>query len=484
MRTLSFSFLFICLLFSSTVFSQWDKYPTFDVYITMMEKFGTDYPELCRIIEIGESVQGRKLLIAKVSDNAGTHEKEPGFLYLAAIHGDETLGYILMLHLIDYLLSNYGTDTLVTKLVDNIEIFIDPLVNPDGTYNSGNSTVTGARRYNANNVDLCRNFPGMPGGGPTPIPEKETEALMDFAKAQHLILSADLHSGSEMIIYPSRVFENCSTACVDNSWFNHICTEYSEIAFNASNGTYNLSVIPDSTIYSVVNGNWTYFALQYLHCRSIMLELSTQKLLPESQLSRYWDYNYKALLRYVEQALYGIQGTVTDSITGEPLNAKVFVENHDKDSSIVYSLLPHGDYYRPIFQGTYDVTFSADGYKSKTIKAVQIQNNEVIVLDVKLTKGSTGVFNKTENNVVLTVNNCNGFVRITYNSEFVNNMEISIVDVSGKVIRNVSTEKGNRNRTIVWNGLDNNGHIVSNGCYVIRVENKENIITKRFIFSR
>ena len=72
---------------------------------------------------------------------------------------NETLGFILLQRLADYLLTNYGIDSLVTELVDNVEIWLCPLANPDGTYQNDNSTISSARRYNANMVDLNRNFP-------------------------------------------------------------------------------------------------------------------------------------------------------------------------------------------------------------------------------------------------------------------------------------------------------------------------------------
>ncbi len=51
-------------------------------------------------------------------------------MYSATMHGDETTGYILMLRLIDYLLSNYGADPQVTNILDNMEVWIYPLANP------------------------------------------------------------------------------------------------------------------------------------------------------------------------------------------------------------------------------------------------------------------------------------------------------------------------------------------------------------------
>ncbi|MCK7536337.1 MAG: hypothetical protein MZV63_37830 [Marinilabiliales bacterium] len=83
---------------------------------------------------------------------------EPEVFYTSTIHGDETAGFILMLRLADYLLKNYNTDSRVKDLVDNLEIWINPLANPDGTYRSGNYIISPVR-FNANGYDLNRNFP-------------------------------------------------------------------------------------------------------------------------------------------------------------------------------------------------------------------------------------------------------------------------------------------------------------------------------------
>ncbi len=123
-----------------------------------MEQFAGEYHELCTVIEIGENVKGRKLLVAKISDNVETDENEPEFFNTGTIHGDETAGYILLLRMTEYLLDNYGKDDRVTRIVDSIEMFISPLCNPDGTFQNDNSTVQGARRTNASGVDLNRNY--------------------------------------------------------------------------------------------------------------------------------------------------------------------------------------------------------------------------------------------------------------------------------------------------------------------------------------
>ena len=74
------------------------------------------------------------------------------------MHGDELTGYVLMLRFIDDILNNYNTNSRITYLVNEIDIWINPLANPDGAYAGGNSNVWGATRSNANFIDLNRNF--------------------------------------------------------------------------------------------------------------------------------------------------------------------------------------------------------------------------------------------------------------------------------------------------------------------------------------
>ena len=110
---------------------EWDYYPTYDAYITMMNQFAAQYPTLCKIVNVGTTVQGRAILFAVISDNVAVHEGEPQFQYSSSMHGNEVTGYVLMLRLINHLLTNYGTDPKVTAMVNNMEIWINPLANPE-----------------------------------------------------------------------------------------------------------------------------------------------------------------------------------------------------------------------------------------------------------------------------------------------------------------------------------------------------------------
>ena len=129
--------------------SSWDYYPTYSQYVSIMQSFADSFPSICKLHNIGTLNSGHEILIAQISDNVGLPENEPSFLYTSSMHGNELTGYVLMLRLIDELLHGYGTSSQYTNLINEVDIWINPLANPDGAYAAGDHTVNGATRYNA-----------------------------------------------------------------------------------------------------------------------------------------------------------------------------------------------------------------------------------------------------------------------------------------------------------------------------------------------
>ena len=398
--------------------TEWDFYPTYEGYIDMMNQFAADYPGLCTIFSIGNSVQGRELLMAKISDNVNIVENEPRFLYTSSIHGDETTAYVLMLRLIDYLLSNYGTDDRITALVDGMEIWINPLANPDGTYASGNSSVSGARRYNANWVDLNRNYPD-PQAGPHPDGnawQAETEAFMAMAEEHRFVAGANFHGGEEVCNYP---WDTWSHLAADDDWWVYVCREYADTAQAHSPPGYltalNNGITNGYAWYQITGGRQDY--MNYFHqCREFTMEISNTKLMPPAQLPNYWEYNYRSFLNYMEQATFGIRGTVKDSVTNWPILAEVKIIGHEMDSSWVYSDLPNGNYHRLVEEGTYSVSYKAEGYFPKNKTNVQVTRKNATVVNVKLiASGVGGIENNPVSKAIRTFPNpvTGGWLRIS-----------------------------------------------------------------------
>ena len=365
--------------------NNWDYYPTYEEYVDMMIAFADSFPDICKLHHLGTLNSGREILIVQISDNVGQKENEPSFLYTSSMHGDELAGYILSLRLIDYILNGYDNNPRLTELVNEIDIWINPLANPDGAYYGGNQDVWSATRYNANWNDLNRNYPDPedgqhPDGNPW---QDETVIFMGLADTVNFTISANMHGGAEVCNYP---WDTWSILTADDSWWQYVSHEYADSCqINSGNGYFNYlnDGITNGWDWYEIDGGRQDYMNYFRYCREFTLELSDDKTPDTWDLPTLWDANYPSLLNYMEQSLYGIRGIVTDSITGVPLKAKIEITGHDLDSSHVYSNLPIGNYHRHIFQGNYNLTFSKSGYYSKTINAT-ILNNDIIIEDVQL----------------------------------------------------------------------------------------------------
>jgi carboxypeptidase T len=174
------------------------------------------YPMLTRVERIGTSLEGRDLWAIRISNNM-VAEPKPAVVFDAMHHAREVMTPEVALDIVDYLTANYATDPKVKKWVNSYNIWVVPMVNPDGN----NKVWTSNRmwRKNARNghgVDNNRNYPyawGSCGGssgstssetyrGTAPSSEPETQALMELVKRAKPKYNISYHSFSEIVIYP------------------------------------------------------------------------------------------------------------------------------------------------------------------------------------------------------------------------------------------------------------------------------------------
>jgi hypothetical protein len=368
--------------------ADWNVYPTYDAYVSMMMQFAANYPSICKLIDAGNTVQGRKILIVKISDNVNVREAEPQFLYTSTMHGDETTGYILMLRLIDSLLTSYGTNPRITNMINNAEIWINPNANPDGTYHGGNNTVNGATRYNANGYDLNRNFPD-PIYGVHPNQQQETAVFRNLAEQNNFVLCANFHGGTEVINYPWDTWTNGYPDYVshaDENWYQFISHLYADTCqanapSNYMNG-YDDGITNGGAWYVIHGGRQDYMNW-FMKSREVTIEISDIHLLPPSQLPAHWEYNKRSFLNYIESIFYGVRGLVTDTLD-HPLSATVKVLNHDTLNSTIQTDSINGNYHRMLAPGVYSFQFTAEGHYPKTINNVVVNNFQTTVLNVQL----------------------------------------------------------------------------------------------------
>ena len=302
--------------------ASWNRYPTYETYVAMMQQWEQQYPELCTLDTIGLSVNGRLILSMHIEGNRDLDLYRPEFFYSSTIHGDEVTGYVMMLRLIDTLLSGYGHNQQYTDLVNEVAIYINPLANPDGTYRGGNSTVQGAVRENANGVDLNRNYPD-PFAVSKATLQLENEAMIDYVSGHQFRLSANLHGGSEVMNYPWDCFTSSVRPHPESTWWKAVCKRFVDTSRVYSNshfrGVNSQGYIAGGDWYVIHGGRQDY--MNYYHdCLELTMEISTRKTLDAENLPEYWRFLQHSLVNYIAeiQALPGGQNGVDSPGQGVP----------------------------------------------------------------------------------------------------------------------------------------------------------------------
>lgn len=305
--------------------SSWDRYPTYDVYLEMMQRWASNHPDLCRLDTIGTSVQGRLILALDIMGDRDCDIARPEFFYTSTIHGDEVTGYVMMLRLIDTLLTSYGQSGRLTDLVNETHIFINPLANPDGTYRRGNHTVQGSIRYNANYVDLNRTFPDPFSGTSAKALQPENQAMVDYASSHNFRMSANLHGGSEVLNYPWDSFTSTTRPHPEAEWWKTVCQRFVDTC-RVENSSYMTDVEPSGFIaggdWYVIPGGRQDYMNYYHNCLELTLEVSTTKTLSAEQLPAYWHYLHEALINYIGEVHTAPNLLAIDDITS--IQARIY----------------------------------------------------------------------------------------------------------------------------------------------------------------
>ena len=416
--------------------ANWNRYPTYSTYLAMMDTFQTRYPNLCAIDTILASTPGgHTILCAHISNNLNDNEGKPSVFYTSTIHGDEVVGYYMMLRLIDLLLTNYSTNTYITNLVNSIDLWICPLHNPDGTYFASDNQINEwpiSTRYNHNWEDLNRVFPEIDPPVTKDSYEPEVEAMMQFMETHNFTLAANLHGGAEVFNYPWDSWTSSQHSHADADWWEYVGHNFADTChlYSADYMTEENNGVTEGGDWYVITGSMQDYHNWYLGTRHVTIEVCEDKVLSSNLLPDYWGYALRSFLNFIAEADNGIHGIVTDSLTGEPLQALVFISNHDYDHSYVETTLPYGDYHRPIKAGQYSVTYSAEGYLPKTI-VTTITDGEKLVQNVQLTQ-PVGI-SDYENQITVYPNPAHEFltVELSDGAEIDN---ITLYDIQGRLV--------------------------------------------------
>jgi carboxypeptidase T len=330
----------------------------------------------------GTLFEGQVQYALKITKDVSQDNDRPSFILDAQHHAREVMTPEIARDMIDYLTSNYATNSQVQRWVDSVNIWVVGSVNPDGAmyvFQTDNSWRR--NRHPSCAVDVNRNYPfkwgacngstiscsddtnrGTAGGS-----EPETQGMMQLTDSVRPFFALSYHSYGGYILY--------SYGCNDpdeKTAMDEVAQGLNGILLNDSGQTGQWLTGPIwSTIYNVDGGSsdtqyavyGTYAYAIEVNSSSFQPDYATWRNVTVQRQRTAWQY-------FLNKTLDGpqIRGMVTDSATGQPLAAQVSVQEvtftHGESPRTADS---KGNYHWLAQNGlTYHLTFSMPGYCTET----------------------------------------------------------------------------------------------------------------------
>ena len=347
------------------------SYHSYQEIIDLADSLEQNFPAICRkhlfgwvLDNNGDTLQ---LAALKISDNVATDEPEAEVMFDGGIHGDEVGASENVIRFARDICLAYGNDPTVTNLIDNREIWLYLMVNPYGRIHD--------TRYNASGVDLNRDWAYMWdawGGSTGPCSQTESKALRKCMYNNQFVVHTTYHSGTEYISCPWSYRPD-----QPHDW-NHI---FQLAGVYASESGYpNMTYGQGYNGMYAINGSSKDANYGIMGSISWSMEISHSKHPPASQIMMYYNYNYPSMIKMIEYSGYGLEGTVTDVNTGDPVAGVVFVN----DYMPTFTDSTAGDYHKYVLPGTYSITIIANGYQTQTIDNIVVTANSATATNFQL----------------------------------------------------------------------------------------------------
>ncbi|MCK4357818.1 MAG: T9SS type A sorting domain-containing protein [Candidatus Cloacimonetes bacterium] len=352
-----------------------DAYHTFPEIVALADSLAGNFPDICEKHIFGYSVFGYELGALKISDNVALDENEAEVMFDGGIHGDEVGCSENVIRFARDLCIEYGNNPTITDLINNREIWLYYCVNPYGRIH-----IT---RRNANGVDLNRDWGYMWdgwGGSWGAYSQPESKALRNCMYNRQFVVHTTYHSGTEYISCPW-------------SYRPDHCPDYTHImqlagVYSSTSGYSNLLYGQGCTGMYPINGSSKDTNYGMMGSISWSMEISYSKHPPPSQIMLYYNRNKPAMLAMIEYSGYGVEGVVTDAVTGDPVQAIVGVNDYFP----TYTDAEIGDYHKYVLPGSYTITVTANGYESQTVNDIIVPSLGFTITDFQLQPSSNSYY--------------------------------------------------------------------------------------------
>jgi len=392
-------------------------YQSYEEVNTVMNAYHSYFPEITEVVQIGVSTNYHYPIYGmKISDNPTEREDETVVWIDGVHHAREPMGMMSCLVLMENLLNNFILDTNVARLVNELEIWIVPILNTEGykyfieetanspwwRKNQRDNNENGDFDFEYDGVDLNRNYDSAwataPSGspdpaswvykGPTVFSESEVRAKKQLIEYLRPISGITYHSYGQIIYYKSGINGHATneTALVDNfaqQMANHLPQQ-------DGTGTYTLGGSWDEAPMSY------YWAYEKMGVFEMLVETGVVFVPPFATAQQVAVDNLGGAMYVLERSLEGpgIRGHAFSNLDSSPIVAQVkIVEYWDPGMSPRMTEVEFGRFNRFTSQGSFTLEIQAAGYRGDTLTNVVVDSgwtNVEIGLDPLVMVNLTG----------------------------------------------------------------------------------------------
>ena len=320
---------------------QYHSYAEIESGLRALESSG-----IAKVESIGVSVEGRQIWAIKISDDPSVDdENEPDILFVGLHHAREWISAEVPYYLAVNLVQIYESDESVKTLIDNSEIWIVPVLNPDGLEYSQHVDRMWRKNRRDNGdgtsgVDLNRNYGymwGLDSGssgetsaptyrGPHAFSEPETIAIRDLISDPDRDFQAALsyHSYGQLILYPWGYTDESAS---DSSVMSALAAEMSDLTLSVHGETYTPQ--QSSQLY-LTSGDLTDWVYGTTGVPAFTVELRPESSnpgfkLPESEISDTCEENWPAALYLIRWVVLSQGGFMDfeDGVDEAPIRSTI-----------------------------------------------------------------------------------------------------------------------------------------------------------------
>ena len=112
---------------------EFNRYYKYDELTVLLNAFAAEYPQLVSVASMGTSYEGRDIWVLAITNSStGPHNEKPALWVDGNIHASELSPSTACLYYLNELVTKYGSDDEITRLLDTRTIYLCPRLNPDG----------------------------------------------------------------------------------------------------------------------------------------------------------------------------------------------------------------------------------------------------------------------------------------------------------------------------------------------------------------